>query len=140
MTSARLLVAACFAATLTTACSGPREPADDPVAEMARRDLPGLRRARIIDLGQQVFAAHCATCHGEQGRGDGQNASRLQPRPPDLAGAVTREGIDHVRRVIRDGSASVGRSPLCPPRARQLGADHIDALTAYVEWLARAAP
>jgi mono/diheme cytochrome c family protein len=127
---------ACLAAALATACGGPAERPTSPVDVLAEADRPGIRRQRIIDVGEQVFATHCATCHGLRGRGDGQNASRLQPPPPDVAHALARDGVDYVRRVIRDGSAGVGRSPLCPPRAGQLTADQLDALAAYVEWLA----
>jgi DMSO reductase family type II enzyme heme b subunit len=36
------------------------------------------------DLGSQLFARHCAACHGEQGDGQGLAASFLFPKPRDL--------------------------------------------------------
>jgi putative copper export protein/mono/diheme cytochrome c family protein len=41
-------------------------------------------QAASIAEGRAVFAAHCASCHGERGAGDGPSAASLQPRPPDL--------------------------------------------------------
>ncbi len=36
-------------------------------------------------LGEQVFRAYCAACHGVAGRGDGPRAARMTPRPRDFA-------------------------------------------------------
>lgn len=52
----------------------------------ARRDaeappLPAGDLAR----GQAIYARHCATCHGVEGRGDGPGAEGLRPRPATLA-------------------------------------------------------
>jgi len=37
-----------------------------------------------VTNGQQLFAEHCASCHGDQGEGDGPAGVALQPRPRDL--------------------------------------------------------
>jgi len=34
--------------------------------------------------GRQLFADHCASCHGEGGHGDGPGAATLRPRPPSF--------------------------------------------------------
>ena len=46
----------------------------------------------LADLGQPLFARHCAACHGVEGRGDGPVAPALQPRPPDLTTIAVRRG------------------------------------------------
>src|SRR6266536_5050812 len=38
-----------------------------------------------IAAGRALFAEHCASCHGAQGRGDGPAAKNLEPPPADLA-------------------------------------------------------
>lgn len=44
--------------------------------------------------GAALFAAHCAHCHGTNGRGDGQVARVLETAPPDLTRiAARRDGI-----------------------------------------------
>jgi putative copper export protein/mono/diheme cytochrome c family protein len=40
--------------------------------------------AQSIAVGADLYAQHCAGCHGPRGRGDGPAAKDLQPPPPDL--------------------------------------------------------
>lgn len=57
--------------------------------------------------GQAVFAANCATCHGERGRGDGPAATGLEPPPADLTDAAWTTGdgsLQAVRNTIEHGS------------------------------------
>lgn len=35
-------------------------------------------------LGADVFRSHCASCHGENAKGDGEVAQYLDPKPADL--------------------------------------------------------
>lgn len=37
--------------------------------------------------GASLYRVHCASCHGDRGRGDGPAAAGLDPPPPDLADA-----------------------------------------------------
>jgi Cytochrome C oxidase, cbb3-type, subunit III len=108
----------------------------DPIAAAIRGGRPGGPRHNRVELaGRAVFARYCATCHGETGRGDGQNASRLSPPPPDLVVLLRLWPRDRVRRVVESGSAAVGGSALCPPHGRQLPSDDIEALLAYLRVL-----
>jgi mono/diheme cytochrome c family protein len=81
--------------------------------------------------GKHLFAQYCATCHGDEGRGDGQNASNLNPPPPDLTTSKNARDAAYLRRVITQGSAAAGRSALSPPWGRSLSAQQIDYLVAY---------
>jgi len=40
--------------------------------------------SREIASGRQLYATHCAACHGEQGRGDGPSAAGFATRPSNL--------------------------------------------------------
>ncbi|MEQ1758600.1 MAG: cbb3-type cytochrome c oxidase subunit II [Vicinamibacterales bacterium] len=54
----------------------------------ARRDqsiVPALPASTDISGGQQLYARHCASCHGETGAGDGPGARFLTPAPTRLA-------------------------------------------------------
>lgn len=63
-----------------------------------------------------VYAARCASCHGEHGRGDGVAAGSLTPRPRDFAEASMRGRSDaELLAVIRDGGSAHGLSALMPP-------------------------
>jgi mono/diheme cytochrome c family protein len=46
----------------------------------------------LADLGRDVFARHCAACHGESGRGDGPAAGELRTPPADLTRIAARRG------------------------------------------------
>jgi cytochrome c553 len=90
--------------------------------------------------GRRLFAQYCATCHGDAAQGDGQNASNLNPPPPDMTTSTDMRDAALVRRIIVEGSAAVGRSPLSPPWGRSLSAQEIDYLVAYCQAVARKAP
>ncbi len=40
--------------------------------------------AQSVEAGKRLYRAHCAVCHGPEGRGDGPAALSLTPRPADL--------------------------------------------------------
>ena len=40
--------------------------------------------AESLRTGQRLYRAHCAVCHGPEGRGDGPASPSLVPRPADL--------------------------------------------------------
>lgn len=57
--------------------------------------------------GQAVFAANCATCHGDGGRGDGPAAVGLEPPPADLTDGVWTTGdgsLQAITNTIEHGS------------------------------------
>ena len=42
--------------------------------------------------GERIYEANCETCHGINGRGDGELASGLTPKPADLSVLSRRNG------------------------------------------------
>ena len=44
----------------------------------------GLAQAQSIEFGQILYQQNCASCHGEEGAGDGPVSIHLQPTPLDL--------------------------------------------------------
>ncbi len=133
---ARALRVAAGLALLAAACQKAPSPPRDALQEAFRDDALSATEAR----GRRLFLQRCATCHGPQGRGDGQNAYNLDPPPPDFQSSLARLAVADRRRVIEDGTVSIGRSPLCPPRRRTLGADEVDALVAWLEVASRPSP
>ena len=64
--------------------------------------------ARIADLerGRSYYVQLCLPCHGASGRGDGEWAYRMTPRPADLTRRRTRGRSDEaLRAAISDGIA-----------------------------------
>ena len=50
----------------------------------AYRVAVGPRRAPDLKRGSQLFAEHCASCHGVSGQGDGTAAKGLEPAPANF--------------------------------------------------------
>lgn len=112
---------------------GPSPPARDAVQEAFREGELSAQEAR----GHRVFRQRCATCHGPEGRGDGQNAYNLQPPPPDFQQSLAKLSPEDRRKVVEGGTAALGRSPLCPPWGRSLDPDDVDAVLAWLEVASR---
>jgi mono/diheme cytochrome c family protein len=115
-------------------------PPSDAVLDAIRADerVGGLTYGE--GQGKHLFAQYCSTCHGDEGKGDGQNASNLNPAPPDLISSRIARDPALLRRVITQGSAAAGRSPLSPPWGRSLSAQQIDYLVEYCQALGRKKP
>jgi mono/diheme cytochrome c family protein len=127
------LTAVALAASAAACRRGPAPAARDAIQEAFRDG--GLTAVEV--QGRRLFVAQCATCHGAEGRGDGQNAYNLTPPPPDFQESLARLTPADRRRVVEGGTAALGRSPMCPPHARALSADEIDALVAWLDVTAR---
>lgn len=72
--------------------------------------LTGTASAQEAVRGMEVFANHCATCHGVSAMGDGPMTSVLAAPPPDLSVlSAQNAGVFPMARVVRriDGTAEV---------------------------------
>ena len=56
-----------------------------------------------VEDGAQVFQSNCATCHGEEGHGDGIASGSLDPKPKNLAILQESAGDDYLFWRISDG-------------------------------------
>jgi hypothetical protein len=118
-------------------CRRTMPPEGEPMADALRAEDREVGLTYSETLGKPVFAQYCATCHGDTGKGDGENASNLSPAPPDFSTSKNMADAAYVRRVIVEGSAAVGRSPLSPPYGRTLSPQDIDYVIIYCRALAR---
>ena len=76
-------------------------------ASLLRPDDPAT-----VALGQRVYAAHCARCHGVRGEGQPrwreQGPDGLLPAPPhDASGHTWHHPDDVLFRIVREGTAAV---------------------------------
>lgn len=64
------------------------------------------------EKGKNLFQESCQHCHGFTGKGDGEMAEYLDPRPSNLAGQATQAKPDgELQDIIlkgKDGTAMVG--------------------------------
>lgn len=72
---------------------------------------------KVVAAVKEVWDTKCSTCHGKEGRGDGQAGLALDPRPRNFhdRGWQGRVTDDHLKKVIVEGGASVGLSANMAP-------------------------
>lgn len=87
--------------------------------------------------GATTYASYCATCHGPAGLGDGPASAALVPAPASLAGPDFWDAQTDaaVKKVIKEGGAASGRSPVMPAWGTSLTDGQIDELIAYLKTL-----
>jgi mono/diheme cytochrome c family protein len=86
-------VAACAAGQApsppaTGARSAP--PASEPRATTLAPSTSPVASPALLALGQRLYGKQCASCHGAGGRGDGEAAYLLYPRPRDFVAGAYR--------------------------------------------------
>lgn len=61
-----------------------------------------------------IFTQRCSVCHGMSGVGDGPGAAALTPKPRNYTDAAWQASVDdaYLAKVIVEGGAAVGKSPL----------------------------
>lgn len=116
---------------------GPQKPPGDPLLDAIRAEEREGDLSYAEGQGRHLFVHYCVTCHGDDGKGDGQNASNLVPPPPDMTASKNMQDATYVKKIIADGSAGMGRAPLSPPWGRTLSGQQIDDLVAYCQSLNR---
>ncbi len=78
--------------------------------------------AHLIPIGEQVYAASCAQCHGTRGDGRGSAADSLTRAPADFT--AQRVSLPEALRVLREG---VHGSPMAPWTTRLTDAERLAA-------------
>ena len=95
-----VLLAGLFAAAST---------APDEKAKSQQHDPGNLTQSLN---GADIYRAHCASCHGLQGKGDGPVAAALTTKMPDLSTISQRSGgvfpVARVRKVISGDEVILG--------------------------------
>ena len=89
----------------SVACrTSPRSQPGDPLLDAIRAEEREGKLSYVESQGRHLFLHYCATCHGDEGRGDGQNASNLNPAPADLTTSANTRDATLLREVIVEGS------------------------------------
>jgi mono/diheme cytochrome c family protein len=92
--------------------------------------------------GAALFHYYCATCHGDEGHGDGLNAYNLDPKPRDLSDPAfqKKRTDDDLMGVIRSGGGVAGLSTGMPPWGRTLNDRKIRNIVTFIRTLKPPAP
>ena len=100
---------------------------------------PAPVSAKVLAVGKQLYAQQCAACHGVSGRGDGEAAYLLYPKPRDLVAARYRL-VSTWDRVPTDqdlfDTITRGMPGSSMPSWAHLPADQRWALVHYIKTLA----
>jgi mono/diheme cytochrome c family protein len=102
-------------------------------ASLGRRDALSAQERyappdALREAGRRVYTMHCATCHGEQGMGDGPDAGKHLPRPASFADM--RPSYAVASQVIQNGVRGTDM-----PSWPLLTSPEIQAVTFYVRTL-----
>lgn len=97
--------------------------------------IPEPPSPRGPEPGRSLFQAHCATCHGHDGRGGSWRARLLLLRPGDLAAPSLAALSDrYLTDLVRHGGSSFGK-PGMPAFGFLLSEEELQALATYLRAL-----
>ncbi|OGC77202.1 MAG: hypothetical protein A2145_05325 [candidate division Zixibacteria bacterium RBG_16_40_9] len=92
---------------VSTGTKTPKKPETTSVTA-AKVDLSRLRipTPELVAKGKQLFLVNCASCHGPEGRGDGERAAELNPKPRNYHTEKFKFGATspQIYKTITDGS------------------------------------
>jgi len=88
---------------------------------------------------KERFGELCATCHGEDGGGDGPSAKVFNIKPRNFTDCASMAKISDATlfTAIHDGGAAVGVNSAMPRWREALDDQQIKALVAYVRSLCK---
>ncbi|MBK9265115.1 MAG: c-type cytochrome [Polyangiaceae bacterium] len=75
----------------------------------------------------KIFMERCATCHGNNGTGDGAGAAALNPKPRNFQDPAWQASVtdEHIENIIKVGGTGVGKSAAMPPNPDLAGKDAV---------------
>lgn len=96
-----------------------------------------MAHAADVEQGKKLYGQFCASCHGQSGKGDGPAAAALNPKPRDHTNKeyMSQMSDEEMLNVIKNGGASVGKSPLMPPWGASIKDEQVKDIIAYIRTL-----
>ena len=109
-------------------CGGDAPKNAEPVSLVVEAtDTQGVKDAKT------AWATLCVTCHGANGLGDGAASAAFPVKPRSFADKTWQASVDdaHIKKIIVEGGASVGKSAL------MTGAPHLKGNDEALGYLVR---
>jgi len=104
------------------------------VTENTKNPLADLNAA--ADAGKKLYLVNCASCHGDDGKGEGDFASSLPFKPSNLtADDVVSSTDGKIFLVIREGKMKDGKITMAP--ARGVTDEQIWQIVSYIRSLSK---
>ena len=110
----RFLLPACF---VFVACND-QKPAPPKLQMQAQAEAPtpvvAAAGSSAATEAKDIFNTRCSVCHGVGGKGDGAASAALNPKPRDMTDDAWQKSVtdEHLKKVIVEGGAAVGKSAL----------------------------
>ncbi|NTV99437.1 MAG: cytochrome c [Chlorobiaceae bacterium] len=84
--------------------------------------------------GKRLYSHYCGVCHGETGDGAGQYYG-LTPTPANFTDKAFMKSLpdEVLYKAINEGSASVGKSNMCPPWGNSFNPEEIEFIVGYIK-------
>lgn len=84
--------------------------------------------------GETHYKTLCVSCHGEKGDGNGPAGAALTPKPTSFTDPANADRLteDYVYKMVKEGGAANGKSPLMVAWAGVLKEDQLRDVTAFV--------
>jgi mono/diheme cytochrome c family protein len=120
-----------------TATPAPSAPAATQSSGVTKETKSPLKdQAAAAAAGKPLYAANCASCHGDAGKGDGPIAENIAVKPSDLTkGEVPTRSDGEIFLVVRNGKMRDGKMAM--PPVKKLTDEQIWQVVAYVRTLAK---
>jgi mono/diheme cytochrome c family protein len=92
-----------------------------------------------VESGAKIFAANCARCHGQGGKGDGPDLVKLQSAvsPDDWTDKESNKNLtdSFIVAMITKGGKANGKSRIMPAFGNKLNAEQVQNLLAFIRSL-----
>jgi mono/diheme cytochrome c family protein len=92
-----------------------------------------------VDSGARIFAANCARCHGQGGKGDGPDLVKLQSAvsPDDWTDKESNQELtdSFIVAMITKGGKANGKSRIMPAFGNKLNMQQVQDLLAFIRSL-----
>jgi len=109
------------------------------LAFLASAGSVGAEDKGTPSAGQTIYDRDCATCHGPEGKGDGEQATYVTPQPQDFTkGILDKRSDDFLTSVITKGGQAEKLSESMPGFPK-LSKSDVQSLVAYIRQLGKRA-